>query len=87
MTSLTVLPYSSASVERIFSQVNCTKNQVSNLLKAESVTDRVLVKQAINRKSKSRIYWEPKDELLNETVEGKCHKRYLNRIQQQKESK
>ena len=45
MTNLCVLSDSSASVERIFSMVNCLKTKVTYKLKAEIVKDRLLAKQ------------------------------------------
>ena len=57
MTTLTVLPHSSACVERIFSQVNCTKTKFTNRLKAETATDRLLAKQAISRKGATCSSW------------------------------
>uniref|UniRef100_A0A0L8HGA6 HAT C-terminal dimerisation domain-containing protein n=1 Tax=Octopus bimaculoides TaxID=37653 RepID=A0A0L8HGA6_OCTBM len=64
MTNLTVLPHSSACVERIFSQVNYTKTKFTNMLNAETVTDRLLAKQVITRKGTSCISWEPNVKLI-----------------------
>ena len=50
MSTMTVLPHSSASVERIFSQINRMKTKTTNSLKAETVDNRLLAKQSIFRK-------------------------------------
>lgn len=49
MVNLTVLPHSSATVERVFSLMNCVKTRQTNSLKAGTVRDRILAKQAIQR--------------------------------------
>ena len=49
MTNLTILPHSSACVERIFSLMNCVKTKSTNSLKTETVKDRLLAKQTITR--------------------------------------
>ena len=84
MTPLTVLPQSSACVERIFFQVNCTKTKFTNRLKAETVTDRLLAKQAIIRKGATCSSWEPSLELTKEVVDGTCHRRYASRLKSYK---
>lgn len=87
MINLIVLPHSSACVERIFSLVNCTKTKFTNRLKAETVTNRLLAKQAITRKGASCISWEPNSKLTKEIVDGTCHHRYTNRMSSNKEEK
>uniref|UniRef100_A0A0L8IGJ1 HAT C-terminal dimerisation domain-containing protein n=1 Tax=Octopus bimaculoides TaxID=37653 RepID=A0A0L8IGJ1_OCTBM len=80
MTNVTVLPYSSECVERIFSQVNCTKTKFTNRLKTETITDRLLAKQAITRKGAICISWEPNAKLIKNVVDGSCHRRYMSRL-------
>ena len=50
MTTMTVLSHSSASVERLFSQINRMNPKLTNSLQAETVENRILAKQAIHRK-------------------------------------
>uniref|UniRef100_A0A0L8FRS5 HAT C-terminal dimerisation domain-containing protein n=1 Tax=Octopus bimaculoides TaxID=37653 RepID=A0A0L8FRS5_OCTBM len=80
ITNLTVLPHSSVCMESIFSQVNCTKTKFPNRLKAETITDRLLAKQAITRKGASCISWEPNAKLIKDVVDGSCHRRYTRRL-------
>jgi len=44
MTCMTFLPHSSASVERMCSQINCMKTKTTNFLNAETVKNRLLVR-------------------------------------------
>ena len=57
MTNLTILQYSSACVERIFSKVKCVKTKVANVLKTETVKDRLLAKQSITRNETTCATW------------------------------
>lgn len=84
MTHLTVLPHSSACVERIFSLVNHVKTKQTNLLKTDTVKDRLLAKQALSRSQQNCYTWTPKTELLRDVVEGACHQRYETRLKKQK---
>ena len=81
MTNLCVLPHSSASVERIFSMVNCL---VTNELKAETVKDRLLAKQNMARNNGSCCTWEPPLALIQDLENGTVYKRYQNRITKKK---
>jgi hypothetical protein len=65
MTTLTVLPHSSACVERIFSQINCVKTKITNSLKVETVKDRLLAKQSITRNNATCTSWQPQNPLVN----------------------
>ena len=86
MTTLTVLPHSSAYVERIFSQVNCVKTRFTNSLKAETVRDRILAKQHISRKNSNCTSWEPTKTLIKDLDDGAISRRYLTRIGKQKDN-
>lgn len=86
MTNLTILPHSSASVERIFSLINHVKNRSTNSLKEESVKNRLLAKQAITRSGAGATCsnWKPNAELLKDVITGSCHRRYVKRLEDQK---
>ena len=86
MTNLTVLPHSSACVERIFSQVNCIKTKLANSLKVETVRDRILAKQCLARTSSSCISWEPPKSLIKDLASGSVHLRYVDLMKKNKES-
>ena len=85
MTNLCVLPHSSASVERIFSMVNCLKTKVTNKLNAETVKDRLLAKQNMARNNESCCTWEPPLALIQDLENGTVYKRYQNRIIKEEE--
>ena len=59
MTTMTVLPHSSAAVERIFSQINRMKTKSTSSLEPETVKNRLLAKQSITRKNQTCCWWEP----------------------------
>ena len=84
MTTMTVLPHSSASVGRIFSQINRMKTKTTNSLKAETVDNRLLAKQSISRKNETCSSWEPNQKLIREVANGTVSKRYLERLERQK---
>lgn len=84
MTHLTVLPHSSACVERIFSVINHVKTKQTNKLKTDTVKDRLLAKQALSRGLQNCYTWTPKTELLRDVVDGACHQRYETRLKNQK---
>ena len=84
MTCLTVLPHSSACVERIFSQGNSVKTSKINSLKA--TTTRVLAKQHLTKHGQSCITWEPEKELLQELSNGGVYRRYEARLKEAKEA-
>ena len=70
MSTMTVLPHSSASLERIFSQINRIKTKTTNSLKAETVDNRLLAKQSIFRKNQSCCSWEPNKKLIREVADS-----------------
>ena len=70
MRNLSVLPYSSASVERIFFIVNSLKTKLTNKLKAETVKDRLLAKQVMTRNNGSCCTWEPLSTLIQDLKSG-----------------
>ena len=49
MCTLVALPHSSACVERIFSQVNIVKTKQCNKLLCETVSNRILARQAVKK--------------------------------------
>ena len=87
MTSLTILPHSSACVERIFSKVNCVKTKITNALKTETVKDRLLAKQSITRNEAACATWQPMKTLIRDLESGTIHKRYENRLKELKENR
>lgn len=64
-------------MERVFSQVNLVKTEMTNRLKSQSVANRVIAKQAILRKSKACYLWSPSKSLIDDVVQGRCHQRYV----------
>ena len=70
MTTMTVLPHSSAAVERIFSQINCMKTKLTSFLKTETVKNRLLAKQSITRKNQACCCWKPNQKLITEMMNG-----------------
>lgn len=86
MTNLTILPHSSASVERVFSQVNLVKTRNTNSLKPDSVRDKLLARQAVTRGGHNSDTWEPNSELIKDVMEGSCHRRYQKRLKDLQES-
>ena len=86
MTTLTVLPHSSACVERIFSQVNCVKTKTTNALKSETVRDRLIAKQYLTRNNLNCITWQPTKTLTRELEDGTVRQRYQKRLQKEKET-
>ena len=77
--------HSLASVERIFSMVNCLKIKVTNKLKAETLKDRLLAKQNMARNNGSCCTWEPPLALIQNLENATVYKRYQNRIIKEKE--
>ena len=84
MCHLLVLPHSSACVERIFSQVNIVKTDLTNRLKSETVANRLLAKQAISRQSAACHSWQPSQALITDVEYGRCHQRYSEHLQANK---
>ena len=82
---LTVLPHSSAAVERVFSQVNCIKNKKTNRLTVTSVRNKLLAKQAVSRQGFNCTTWQPSASLVKDVVDGTCSQRYTQRMQQQRD--
>ena len=86
MTTLTVLPHSSAAVERVFSLMNHVKTKQTNSLNAETVRDRVLAKQSITRGNKDCRSWIPNKTLVKDLESGAVSQRYLQRVKNQHKS-
>ena len=84
MATMTVLPHSSAAVERIFSQINRVKTKSTSSLETETVKNRLLAKQSINRKNHTFCCWEPNQKLIAEMMDGTVRKRYQERLVSQK---
>ena len=81
---MTVLSHSSAAVERIFSQINRMKTKSPSSLEPETVKNRLLAKQSINRKNQTCYCWEPNQKLITEMMDGTVRKRYQERLVSQK---
>ena len=82
---MTVLPHSSAAAERIFSQINRMKTTSTNSLEPETVKNRLLAKQSINKTNKQTCCcWKPNQKLITETMDGTVRKRYQERLVSQK---
>ena len=81
MTTLTVLPHSSAAVERVFSQMNMVKTKQTNKLSADSVRDRLLAKQAVSKGNCTCATWTPSKRLVDAVSDGTCHKRYMHKFE------
>ena len=79
MCNLLALPHSSASVERIFSQLNMIKTNQTNRLHVATTANRILAKQSISRQDVPCYNWEPLESLINDVKSGKCHQRYVSR--------
>ena len=75
MTNMTSLPYSSACVERIFSQVSTVKTKETNKLKANTTTDRILAKQHATKGNSSCLTCQPNKALLKDFENGGARKR------------
>ena len=63
---MTVLPHSSAAVERIFSQINRMKTKSTSSLKSETVKNRLHAKQSITRKNQTCCCWKPNQKLIRD---------------------
>lgn len=82
MTNLTIMPHSSANVERIFSRMNAIKTKQTNSLKSETVKCKLLAKQLINRRNNTCVTWKPNLDLIKEVKDGVVRQRYQARITQ-----
>ena len=80
MCTLLVLPHSSACVERVFSQVNIVKTKQTNKLLCETVSNRILAKQAVVKDGVCHT-WNPSKSLLEDMREGRCRQRYAKSIE------
>ena len=87
MTNLTILPHSSACVEKIFSKVNCVKTKITNALKTETVEDRLLAKQSITRNEATCATWQSMKTLIRDLESGTIHKRYEIRLKELTENR
>ena len=79
MTNLTIMPHSSANVERIFSLMNAIKTKQTNSLKAETVKCKLLSKQLIQRGNNTCATWQPSKRLLKDIGGGAVSQRYHER--------
>jgi len=62
MCTLVALPHSSACVERIFSQVNIDKTKQCSKLMCETVSNRLLARQAVKKKKGGACHtWNPRN--------------------------
>lgn len=80
MCTLLTLPHSSACVERVFSQVNIVKTKQTNRLLCQTVSNRILAKQAVSKHS-CCYTWVPGSRLVEDVREGRCRKRYVTSVQ------
>ena len=80
---LTILPHSSAAVERVFSQVNSVKTKTTNRLNVDSVNKKLLAKQAVTKRGMNCTTWTPPLQLVKDVADGTCHKRYIQRMKAQ----
>ena len=80
LCDLLVLPHPSACVERIFSQVNIVKSELTNRLQTETVANRLLAKQAIHRQNAVCHTWKPSQSLIEDVQFGRCHQRYTDHL-------
>ena len=78
--TLVALLHSSVCAERMFSQVNIVKTKQCNKLLCETVSNRILDRQAI-KKGGACHTWNPCNNLLEDVREGCCKKRYKETIQ------
>ena len=78
------MPHSLAVVERIFSSMNCIKTRQTNSLKAETVKNRILAKQAITRGNNICTTWTPSKKLVSDLETRTISRRYLKRMEHQK---
>ena len=70
MTNLTILPHSSASVERIFSLMNSVKTKQTNFLTVEAVKSRILAKQLVTTGKNHCTTWMPRKKLIRDLESG-----------------
>ena len=84
MTSLTALPHSTAAVERVFSEVNCTKTSRSNRMTSQSVKNRILARQLVSRGG-SCVTWNPPTALVRDVADGACFRRSQKRQEKQRD--
>jgi len=80
MCTLAALTHSSACVERIFSQVNIVKTKQCNKLLCETVSNRILARQAV-KKGGTCHTWNPCTSVVEDAREGHCRKRYEQTLQ------
>ena len=80
MCTPVALPHSSACVERIFSQVNIVKTKQCKKLMCETVSNRLLARQAV-KKGGACYTWNPCDNPVEDMREGRCRKRYEETLQ------
>ena len=76
MADLTVLPHSSASAERVFSQVNLVKTKKTNRLTVRTTANRLLARQALVRSKEKCFTWKPSQDLVDDILNGNVLKRH-----------
>jgi len=80
MCTLVALPHLSACAERMFSQADVVKTKQCNKLLCETVSNRILDRQAV-KKGGACHTWNPCNNLLEDVWEGSCNKRYKETLQ------
>jgi len=78
MCTLVALPHSSACVELIFSQVNIVKTKQCNKLMCETVSNRLLARQAV-KKGGACHSWNPYDVTVWWKIWGRTLQKALRR--------
>ena len=64
---LLVLPFSNASVERVFSNLNNIKTENRNKLSVEVINSLLITKQAINEQG-GMVQFEPTEQMYNKNI-------------------
>ena len=76
MCTLMALPHSSACVERVFSKVNLVKNKQTNKLLCQTVSNRILAKQAVFKDGGCHKF-KPSEIIVEDVREGRCRQREI----------
>lgn len=79
MCSLVAMPLSSASIERIFTQLNTVKTKQNNKLFCETVSNRILARQAVRRDG-GCYTWNPSINMVEDLKEGRSWERYETNV-------
>jgi len=80
MCTLVALPHSFACVERIFSQVNIVKSKQCNKLMCETVSNRLLARQAVKKPVTHGIHVTIWWKIFGKDVAESVTKRFCNCI-------